>query len=42
MLKHGIQEMNKVELFLPMKDNKKPNREYLDLRFKKFKQKAAG
>lgn len=37
MLKHGIQEMDKRELYLPMKDSAKPNKSALELRYEKFR-----
>ena len=40
MLKYGIQEMDKVELFLPIKEKNRPNRDYLNSRFTKFAEKA--
>ena len=42
MLKHGIQEMNKKSLFLPMPDKNKPNKDALDSRFQNFREKLAG
>lgn len=42
MLKHGIQDMNLKTLYLPMPDKSKPNREFLDMRFIKFKAALAG
>jgi putative restriction endonuclease len=36
MLKHGIQEMHKKQIWLPADRNKIPNKENLDFRFKEF------
>lgn len=42
MLKHGIQEMDKKNLYLPMSEKRQPNKEALELRFQEFKTKLAG
>lgn len=36
MLKHGIQEMNGREIYIPASKPDKPNPDYLDIRFKEF------
>lgn len=41
MLKYGIQEMNQVELFLPLKEGNKPNKEFLNWRFAQFSERAS-
>lgn len=41
MLKHGFQEMNKRELFLPMKEERKPDKNALEERFIKYRRAIA-
>jgi putative restriction endonuclease len=36
MLKHGLQEMHGERIRIPGRDDLKPNRDYLDIRFKRF------
>jgi len=36
MLKHGIQEMNGRDIFVPTSKSNKPNPDYLEIRFKEF------
>jgi len=38
MLKHGLQEMHKQKIILPAKKAHWPDRERLEIRFKKFKE----
>ena len=41
MLKHGFQEMNQRSLYLPMKDERKPDKDALEERFEKYKKALA-
>ncbi len=38
MLKHGLIELHKTKIFVPRNERLKPNRNYLDIRYKQFKQ----
>ena len=37
MLTHGLKELHKTRMILPRQNNLKPNREYLDWRYERFK-----